>query len=99
MASRSWREAFYEGGIWLLFVALLIPAVIVGYAIGHSEKQKTRTVTVSQAQAIPRRTQRIDRAPAFSADELADDPRENWITNAGRFSTSAARRSRRSTPS
>jgi hypothetical protein len=30
MAGRSGREMFYEAGIWLLFVVLLVPAVVVG---------------------------------------------------------------------
>jgi alcohol dehydrogenase (cytochrome c) len=83
MAGRSWREAIYEAGIWLLFVALLAPAVVVGWAIGQSEKQETRTVTVSQAQAIRVAREQIEAAPVFSADDLTEEPRENWITNGG----------------
>src|SRR4051812_25606824 len=77
------RERFYEVGIWLLFVALLVPAGLVGYAIGHSDTQGTRTVTVSEKQAIRLERQQIEAAPAFSADDLTDEPRENWITNGG----------------
>jgi glucose dehydrogenase len=83
MARRSSRESFYEAGIWLLFVALLVPAAIVGYAIGNSDKQETQTVTVSQKQAIALERMQIEAAPAFSADDLTDEPRENWITNGG----------------
>ena len=86
MGGRSGREMFYEAGIWLLFVVLLVPAVIVGYAIGNSETQETRTVTVSQDQAIRIARQQIAAAPAFSADDLTEDPRENWITNGGTLS-------------
>ena len=49
---RSWREGFYEVGIWLLFVLLLVPSVLVGYAIGHRDNAETKTVTISQTQAI-----------------------------------------------
>ena len=84
MADRSWREAFFEAGIWLLFIALLIPAVAVGYAIGHEEgEEDTRTVTVSRDQALRIARQQIEPAPAFSSDDLLEDPRENWITNGG----------------
>jgi quinohemoprotein ethanol dehydrogenase len=84
MAGRSRREVLYEVGIWLLFVALLVPAAIVGYVVGHEEgEQATRTVVVSQAQAIRLERQQIEPAPAFSADDLAEEPKENWITNGG----------------
>lgn len=53
------------------------------WAIGHSESQETRTVTVSPAQLIRRERVEIQPAPAFSADDLMDEPRENWITNGG----------------
>jgi quinohemoprotein ethanol dehydrogenase len=80
---RSWREGFYEAGIWLLFVALLVPAALVGYAIGNSDGEETRTVTVSQNQAIRAARDGIETAPAFSSDDLMEEPRENWITNGG----------------
>jgi hypothetical protein len=32
----TWWDAFLEVGIWLLFFALLIPAVAVGWVLGHS---------------------------------------------------------------
>jgi quinohemoprotein ethanol dehydrogenase len=80
---RSWREGFYEFGIWLLFALLLVPAVLLGYAIGHRDKQDTRTVTVSEAQAIKAQLASMEPAPAFSADDLNEDPTENWITNGG----------------
>jgi alcohol dehydrogenase (cytochrome c) len=83
MAQRPWRETFYEAGIWLLFFALLIPAVAVGYVIGDRNNQGTDTVTISQAQAIKLERAKIEAAPAFSADDLNADPKENWITNGG----------------
>jgi hypothetical protein len=33
--NRSWVDAFLDAGIWLLFIALLIPAGVVGWVIGH----------------------------------------------------------------
>jgi hypothetical protein len=41
-----------RGRYLAFFVVLLVPAVVVGYAIGNSEKQETRTVTVSENEAI-----------------------------------------------
>ena len=32
---RDWVDVFLQVGIWLLFVALLVPAGVVGYVIGH----------------------------------------------------------------
>jgi hypothetical protein len=32
---RDWVDTFLDVGIWLLFVALLIPAGVVGWVIGH----------------------------------------------------------------
>ena len=34
-SGRSWVDAFLDVGIWLLFIALLIPAGVVGWVIGH----------------------------------------------------------------
>ena len=31
----SWVDAFLGVGIWLLFIALLIPAGVVGWVIGN----------------------------------------------------------------
>lgn len=44
--------------VWLLFFALLVPAGVVGWAIGHSTKSGTRTVTqtVTAAAAPPTST-------------------------------------------
>jgi quinohemoprotein ethanol dehydrogenase len=76
---------FGEVVVWLLFVALLVPAVIVGYAIGRgtSEEGATKTVTVSEAQQIAAERAAIAAAPAFTADELKADPEEAWLTNGG----------------
>jgi len=44
--------------VWLLFFALLLPAGVVGWAIGHSTKSGTRTVTqtITAAAAPPTTT-------------------------------------------
>jgi hypothetical protein len=44
-----WTDGFLEGGIWLLFFALLVPAGVGGWAIGHSDSKPARTVTVTGA--------------------------------------------------
>jgi len=82
MDGRAW---FAEAGIWLLFVLLLVPAGVVGWAIGRnaSDDEQMRTVTVSEAQAAATERAAIERAPAFSSDDLAADPKEQWITNGG----------------
>ena len=33
---RTWVDTFLDFGIWVLFFALLIPAGVVGWVIGHS---------------------------------------------------------------
>src|SRR4051812_14719787 len=86
MRSRPWRETFYEAGIWLLFVALLIPAVVLGYVLGDRDQRGTKVVTISQAQAIKLERAKIKAAPAFSADDLSADPKDRWITNGGSLS-------------
>jgi glucose dehydrogenase len=84
----GWYAGFLEVGMWLLFVALLVPAVLVGYVIGQdrSEGEGTVTVTVSQAQAAEAERKAIKGAPAFSTDDLAKDPEDAWITNGGSLS-------------
>jgi alcohol dehydrogenase (cytochrome c) len=68
----------------VLFVALLVPAIVVGYVVGRDRgKEATQTVTVSEQEAAQAERDAIRAAPAFSADELAEDPRESWITNGG----------------
>src|SRR5690242_1164247 len=79
---RSWVDSFLEVGIWLLFFALLVPAGFVGWAIGHGENH-TKTVRVSDAEAIRAERASIQRAPAFSTDDLAAAPKDDWITNGG----------------
>ncbi len=81
---RRLYDTFLEVGIWLLFVALLVPAVAVGYAIGKDNGGgETVTVTVSEAEAIRAERAAIEPAPAFSAEELSEEPTDAWITNGG----------------
>lgn len=69
--------------MWLLFVALLIPAVAVGYVIGDRGDSKTQTVTVSQKQLVEAERGSIKPAPAFDADDLTEEPKDQWLTNGG----------------
>jgi quinohemoprotein ethanol dehydrogenase len=64
-------------------------AFLVGYLIGHANgPTKTTTETVAARSAAPggEAVGDIASAPAFSAEELAADPRENWLTNGGSLS-------------
>jgi alcohol dehydrogenase (cytochrome c) len=76
-------EAGAEAAILLLFVALLVPAVVVGYVIGDNGHDKTETVVVGEAQAARQEQAAIKAAPAFAADDLNADPGDDWITNGG----------------
>jgi mono/diheme cytochrome c family protein len=44
------RTNFYEGGIWLLLFALLVPAAFVGYEIGRSTRPAATTVVQTPTQ-------------------------------------------------
>ncbi len=77
---RSARDGFLEIGIWLLFVVLLVPAGVIGYVLGHSERQKTKTVIETPALAAKAL---IHPAPRFSTSDLAATASDNWITNGG----------------
>jgi quinohemoprotein ethanol dehydrogenase len=74
------RRWFYEVGIWLLFVLLLIPAAVVGYVVGHSSGSKTKTVIQTPAEAAK---SLIEPAPTFKAADLAGSPSDDWPTNGG----------------
>jgi alcohol dehydrogenase (cytochrome c) len=80
---RTPRDWFLEVGIWLLFVALLVPAGVLGYVLGHGERQQTKTVIQTPAMAAK---SLIKLAPAFSTKELAATPSDDWITNGGSLS-------------
>jgi quinohemoprotein ethanol dehydrogenase len=77
---RTPRDWFLEVGIWLLFVALLVPAGVIGYVLGHSERQKTKTVIETPAMAA---RALVELAPAFKASDLAKTPSDDWATNGG----------------
>jgi quinohemoprotein ethanol dehydrogenase len=80
---RSICDKFLEVGVWVLVLGLLFPAALAGWAIGRTEKQKTRTVTISEQQAIEAERAAIQPAPAFSVDDLTAQPKDGWITNGG----------------
>jgi quinohemoprotein ethanol dehydrogenase len=77
---RSGLDWFLDAGIWLLFVVLLIPAVVLGLVLGRSEKQKTKTVIETPAMAAKAL---IEPAPRFTASDLSSAPTDDWPTNGG----------------
>jgi alcohol dehydrogenase (cytochrome c) len=78
---RRFWDAFLDVGIWLLFFALLLPVGAAGYWIGQERAQDRDAAGESQNQQ--RRPGEIRVAPAFSAEELNEDPESQWITNGG----------------
>src|SRR5512134_907330 len=80
---RGWYDAFMDAGIWLLFALLLIPAGVVGYAIGKDQASDEPAKEAAQTDAGATETPQIEPAPAFSAEQLAEEPKEAWLTNGG----------------
>ena len=80
VAKRSALDWFLSIGIWLLFVILLVPAIALGFVVGRSEKQDTKTVVQTPAMAAK---SLIKSAPAFSTDDLWQTASDDWITNGG----------------
>jgi alcohol dehydrogenase (cytochrome c) len=80
---RSALDWFLDAGIWILFVVLLVPAVVLGFVIGNSSKQKTKTVIQTPAMAA---RSLITPAPRFTTSDLAALPKDDWITNGGSLS-------------
>jgi quinohemoprotein ethanol dehydrogenase len=80
VAKRSALDWFLSIGIWLLFVILLVPAIALGFVVGRSEKQDTKTVVQTPAMAAK---SLIKTAPAFSTDDLWQTASDDWITNGG----------------
>jgi alcohol dehydrogenase (cytochrome c) len=75
---RTALDWFLEGGVWLLLIVLLVPAVALGYVIGHSSKQSTKTVVQTPGEAAHAL---ITAAPRFSADDLSQTASDDWPTN------------------
>jgi quinohemoprotein ethanol dehydrogenase len=76
------------GGLGALLAGAVV-AFVVGYLIGHAngdEKTVTESVAVKAAAPGGEAVGEITPAPAFTAEELAADPRENWLTNGGSLS-------------
>ena len=94
-AASGW---FLDVGIWLLLFVLLLPAAVVGYAIGNDDEEAARTVTVGEDGKPIVKPAAIEAAPAFSAEDLTAEPTDRWITNGGSSRTSATRPWTRSTP-
>ena len=80
---RGWYSAFLDAGIWVLFVVLLLPAAAVGYVIGKEQGSDEPAQEAEQAADAATRTPQIEPAPAFSADDLMEEPTEAWLTNGG----------------
>jgi quinohemoprotein ethanol dehydrogenase len=80
VARRSALDWFLSIGIWLLFVALLVPAVVLGFVLGRSEKQQTKIVVQTPAMAAKAL---IDPTPRFTTDDLSATASEDWLTNGG----------------
>src|SRR5687768_6813194 len=80
---RGWYSAFLDAGIWVLFTALLLPAVAVGYVIGKEQAKDEPAKEAEQAADAATQTPQIEPAPAFSADDLIVEPKEAWLTNGG----------------
>ncbi len=77
---RGWYDAFMDAGIWLLFAVLLLPAGVVGYAIGKDQGSDEAAKEVEQSATA---TPEIEPAPAFSEDDLLEEPKDAWLTNGG----------------
>lgn len=68
----------------ILVLGLVAGGVLVGWIVGHyATPGATKTVTVQAGQAVAESSDDITAAPAFSRQELAADPKENWLTNGG----------------
>ena len=82
----GWYGAFLDAGIWILFALLLLPAGLVGYAIGKDQASDEPATTAEQAADNATQTPQIEPAPAFSAEQLSEEPKEAWLTNGGTLS-------------
>jgi quinohemoprotein ethanol dehydrogenase len=82
----GWYGALLDAGIWILFALLLLPAGLVGYAIGKDQASDEPATTAEQAADNATQTPQIEPAPAFSAEQLSEEPKEAWLTNGGTLS-------------
>ncbi|NUT56855.1 MAG: PQQ-binding-like beta-propeller repeat protein, partial [Thermoleophilia bacterium] len=80
---RGWYDAFMDAGIWVLFALLLLPAGVVGYLIGKDEGDEPATEARQGPENAISSGSQIKAAPAFSADDLMQEPKEAWLTNGG----------------
>ncbi len=86
---RGWYDAFMDAGIWVLFALLLLPAGLVGYAIGKDQASDEPSKEAGQPEQSDdgfTDASQIEPAPAFSADDLTEEPKEAWLTNGGTLS-------------
>jgi quinohemoprotein ethanol dehydrogenase len=83
---RGWYDAFLDAGIWVLFVVLLLPAGAVGYVIGKDQASDEPAKGAERAAGNATQTPQIEAAPAFSAEQLSEEPKEAWLTNGGTLS-------------
>ena len=84
-AGRDPQTTAGEIVIWLLFFALLVPAGVVGWAIGHSSAGGTRTVTQTIAASTAKTTTAkttTQTAPPTSAAGNAAKGKAVFIANA-----------------
>jgi quinohemoprotein ethanol dehydrogenase len=82
----GWYGALLDAGIWIIFALLLLPAGLVGYAIGKDQASDEPATTAEQAADNATQTPQIEPAPAFSAEQLSEEPKEAWLTNGGTLS-------------
>jgi quinohemoprotein ethanol dehydrogenase len=85
---RSSAKVWVTAGLGALLTGVVL-AFAVGYLIGHETgPTKTTTETIAARSAAPggEAVGNIVPAPAFTAEELAADPRESWLTNGGALS-------------
>ena len=61
----GWYGAFLDAGIWVLFALLLLPAGLVGYAIGKDQASDEPATTAEQAADNATQTPQIEPAPRF----------------------------------
>jgi quinohemoprotein ethanol dehydrogenase len=87
-SSANSTKLLVMAGLGALLTGVVL-AFVVGYLIGHETgPTKTTTEVVAPRSAAPggETVGDIVKAPAFTPEQLAADPRENWLTNGGSLS-------------